>query len=176
MKTFLTLYLSLIAVAAFAQLPQQRPGQQPPPPAGAPPSAGAPTNPAPGQPAAAQPGAPVQQPGAPVPGAPGQPPAGMPPGAPGTAPATGAPAPGSSVTATLTPAASGTPAPSAHLYETKVTGNYFIDKFNQGGPVMWPILLVSIVALTVVIERVFWCGGRWFRRDPKRIEKVFTAF
>ncbi|PYK29273.1 MAG: MotA/TolQ/ExbB proton channel family protein [Verrucomicrobia bacterium] len=40
---------------------------------------------------------------------------------------------------------------------------------------MWPILLVSIVALTVVIERVFWWGGRWFRRDPKRIEKVFTA-
>jgi biopolymer transport protein ExbB len=40
---------------------------------------------------------------------------------------------------------------------------------------MWPILLVSIVALTVVIERIFWWGGRWFRRDPKRIEKVFTA-
>lgn len=40
---------------------------------------------------------------------------------------------------------------------------------------MWPILIVSIVALTVVIERVFWWGGRWFRRDPKRIEKVFTA-
>ena len=40
---------------------------------------------------------------------------------------------------------------------------------------MWPILIVSIVALTVVIERIFWWGGRWFRRDPKRIEKVFTA-
>jgi biopolymer transport protein ExbB len=50
-----------------------------------------------------------------------------------------------------------------------------IDKFHRGGPVMWPILLVSIVALTVVIERIFWWGGRWFRRDPKRIEKVFTA-
>jgi biopolymer transport protein ExbB len=61
------------------------------------------------------------------------------------------------------------------LYETKVTGNFFIDKFNQGGPVMWPILIVSIVALTVVIERTLWWIGRWFRRDPKRIEKVFTA-
>jgi biopolymer transport protein ExbB len=40
---------------------------------------------------------------------------------------------------------------------------------------MWPILIVSIIALTVVIERCFWWGGRWFRRDPKRIEKVFTA-
>jgi len=26
-----------------------------------------------------------------------------------------------------------------------------------------------------VIERIFWWGGRWFRRDPKRIDKVFTA-
>jgi biopolymer transport protein ExbB len=56
-----------------------------------------------------------------------------------------------------------------------MTGNFIIDKFRQGGPVMWPILLVSIVALTVVIERIFWWTGRWFRRDPKRIEKVFTA-
>jgi len=41
--------------------------------------------------------------------------------------------------------------------------------------VMWPILIVSIIALTVVIERCLWWTGRWFRRDPKRIEKVFTA-
>ena len=53
--------------------------------------------------------------------------------------------------------------------------NFFIDNFRKGGPIMWPILIVSIVALTVVIERCFWWGGRWFRRDPKRIEKVFTA-
>ncbi len=100
----------------------------------------------------------------------------MPPGAPGQPPgAPGIPAPGTSVTATLSASPSASAAPAAHLYETKVTGNYFIDKFNQGGPVMWPILIVSIVALTVVIERVFWWTGRWFRRDPKRIEKVFTA-
>ena len=40
---------------------------------------------------------------------------------------------------------------------------------------MWPIMIVSIVGLTVVLERCIWWGGRWFRRDPKRIEKVFTA-
>jgi biopolymer transport protein ExbB len=175
MKTFLTLCLSVIALTAFSQPPQQqRPGQQPPPPpAGAPPAA------APMNPAAAQPAAPVQQPGMPAqqPGAPGQPPAGMPPaGAPGMSPgAQGVPAPGTSVTATLAPSPSASATASEHLYGAKLTGNYFIDKFNQGGPVMWPILIVSIVALTVVIERVFWWGGRWFRRDPKRIEKVFTA-
>ena len=179
MKTLLILCLSFIALSAFAQAPQ-KPGQQPPPPPpGAAPAAAAPAQqPAvPGQPAPA-PGQPAAQP----PGVPGQPPPnGMPPAAPGapgapgtTGAAPGMPAPGSSVTATLTPAASASAAP-AHLYETKVTGNYFIDKFNQGGPVMWPILIVSIVALTVVIERVFWWTGRWFRRDPKRIEKVFTA-
>ena len=40
---------------------------------------------------------------------------------------------------------------------------------------MWPILIVSIIALAVVLERIFWWLGRWMRRDPKRIEKVFTA-
>jgi biopolymer transport protein ExbB len=173
MKTLLTLCLSLIALTAFAQ-PPQRPGQQPPPPPNAPPAAGAPMNPAPAQ----QPGMPAQQPGAPPPGAPGQPPpAGMPPGAPGMSPAgpVGAPAgpgvPGASVTATLAPSPSAAPTPEASGWSS----NFIIDNFRKGGPIMWPILLVSIVALTVVIERIFWWGGRWFRRDPKRIEKVFTA-
>ena len=53
--------------------------------------------------------------------------------------------------------------------------NFFIHNFKAGGPIMWPILVVSIVALAVVLERVFWWLGRWMRRDPKRIEKVFTA-
>jgi len=177
MKTLLTLCVSFIALTAFAQQPQ-RPGQQPPPPPGnAPPAVGAPMNPAQAQPpgAAGQPpGAPAQQP----PGAPGQPPpGGMPPGAPGMSPAgpVGVPpagaAPGASVTATLAPAASAAPAPEAG----GLSSNFIIDNFRKGGPIMWPILIVSIVALTVVIERIFWWGGRWFRRDPKRIEKVFTA-
>jgi len=53
--------------------------------------------------------------------------------------------------------------------------NFFIYNFNHGGPIMWPILVVSIVSLAVVLERIFWWLGRWMRRDPKRIEKVFTA-
>jgi len=168
MKTLLTLCLSFLALSAFAQ-PPQRPAQQPPPPPG-PPAAGAP----------AQPGAPAQQPpGAPAqPGAPIQPPAGVPPGAPGMSPAgpvgaspAGAAAPGATVTATLSPAATAAPTPEVSGWSS----NFIIDNFRKGGPIMWPILLVSIVALTVVIERIFWWGGRWFRRDPKRIEKVFTA-
>ncbi len=81
---------------------------------------------------------------------------------------------GSSVSATIAPAASTNPVqPStAPAPESK---NFFIDNFQKGGPIMWPILIVSIVALTVVLERCFWWGARWFRRDPKRVEKVFTA-
>ena len=95
--------------------------------------------------------------------------------APGTsvapADAAAAPAATSAVTATVAPdAAAAAPAPAEP--ESK---NFFIDNFHKGGPIMWPILIVSIVALTVVLERCFWWGARWFRRDPKRVEKVFTA-
>ena len=87
------------------------------------------------------------------------------------------PPPGASVTATLSPGASASPgaAEGGVWGQRAPTGNFLIDNFRKGGPIMWPILIVSIVALTVVIERVFWWSGRWFRRDPKRIEKVFTA-
>ena len=87
--------------------------------------------------------------------------------------------PGTSVTATLSPAASAAPsasaAPAAETGGGVLSSNWLIDKFRKGGPIMWPILIVSIIALTVVIERILWWSGRWFRRDPKRIEKVFTA-
>ncbi len=68
------------------------------------------------------------------------------------------------------PAAAGLPG-TGH----KDTGNFLIDNFQKGGPIMWPILLVSITAIAVVLERVCWWLMRWTRRDPKRIEKVFTA-
>jgi biopolymer transport protein ExbB len=157
-----TLLVSLCSVtlvfAAFAQDPAASPATAPaamsPADTAATPalSPGAPeTTTAPGAPAAAAPGATT----APE----------MSPGAPGAAPAASAPA--------AAPAAS---APAAAPAEAApVSKNFFIDNFRKGGPIMWPILLVSIVALTVVLERCFWWGARWFRRDPKRVEKVFTA-
>jgi biopolymer transport protein ExbB len=84
------------------------------------------------------------------------------------------PSAASAVSATIAPAASpATVEPTTA--EPAASKNFFIDNFKKGGPIMWPILIVSIVALTVVIERCFWWGARWFRRDPKRVEKVFTA-
>jgi biopolymer transport protein ExbB len=163
MKTSLVICLSSLALAltSLAQSPAA-PGAAQTSPAGAPPAAvgpGAPTAVSPGAPAAMSPGAPAQTGNIP----------------PGESPA----APAAAVSATLSPspAAPASPSPAAEAQPTGgvLGSNWLIDKFHRGGPVMWPILLVSIIALTVVIERIFWWGGRWFRRDPKRIEKVFTA-
>jgi len=174
MKTLLTISLCSLALALTSLA-------QSPPPAKAPPAAG--TSPAaqqapatnvppgqaaaPGQPAAQQPAAPGQ-PGAAAATSPGAP-AAMSPGAPGESPAAAAAAASSPAAANPPPAAEAQPSGGV------LGSNWLIDKFHRGGPVMWPILLVSIVGLTVVIERIFWWTGRWFRRDPKRIEKVFTA-
>src|SRR5207247_6764397 len=184
MKTLLATCLSLLAFALIS-LAQSPPPRQAPPAAGTNPAAQTPANPAaaaqapatnvpPGQPAAQQPAVPGQ-PAAQQPAAPGQPAAQQP------------AAPGAQVTATLSPAQAGAESPAAAAAasaapaaspaaDTGLLGsNWLIDKFHKGGPIMWPILIVSIIGLTVVIERIFWWSGRWFRRDPKRIEKVFTA-
>jgi biopolymer transport protein ExbB len=92
----------------------------------------------------------------------------MSPGVPGAMPSP-------AVSATLSAAGpSPSAAPAAPPAKAGWT-NFLIDNFRKGGPIMWPILIVSIIGVAVVLERVFWWGGRWMRRDPKRIEKVFTA-
>ena len=180
---------SFIASACLLALVLTSVAQSPPPaqnPPGAPatrPGAQAPTNPA-----AVNPAAPMQSPATNVlqgqqPAVPqGQQPAvqqGQQPALPGASiPVTLSPAPGAVTSPAAATATSPSPAasPTAEAQPTGfLAGNWLIDKFHKGGPVMWPILIVSIIALTVVIERCFWWGGRWFRRDPKRIEKVFTA-
>ena len=182
MKTLLTTCLCSLAFALISLAQAPPPGQAPPATGGTSPAAQAPTNPAAAaqQPPATNLAPGQQQPPPPgEPGAVGQPPAGQAPavgqpGAPGavTSPAAaGATSPAAAAATSPSPAVAATPEQPAGF----LAGNWLIDKFHKGGPVMWPILIVSIVALTVVLERCFWWGGRWFRRDPKRIEKVFTA-
>ena len=166
MKTsFIAFVCSLaIALTSIAQSPP--PAQNPPAAPGISPGAQAPANPA-----AANPAAPAQSPATNVP-------QGQQPAMPGASiPVTLSPAPGVATSPAAATAASASPAASAPAEQpTGLLGsNWLISKFHQGGPVMWPILIVSIIALTVVIERCFWWTGRWFRRDPKPIEKVFTA-
>jgi biopolymer transport protein ExbB len=42
--------------------------------------------------------------------------------------------------------------------------------FQKGGPIMWPLLLTSIIALTVVFERIFFVIITKFQRDPRVVE------
>src|SRR5436190_20733220 len=53
--------------------------------------------------------------------------------------------------------------------------NILVDRFQQGGPVMYPILVTAIVAIAVVGERIFWWTREKFRRDPQTLGKVFAA-
>ena len=174
MKTPFIVSVCLIALVITSVAQSPPPAQNPPAAAGMSPGAQAPTNPA-----AVNPAAPIQSPATNLPQ--GQQPAvpGQQPAAPGASiPVTLSPAPGAATSPAAATATSPSPAasPTAEAQPAGVLGsNWLIAKFHQGGPVMWPILIVSIIGLTVVIERCFWWTGRWFRRDPKRIEKVFTA-
>src|SRR6478736_1367036 len=160
MKTFLTVSV----FAAIAAITFHAAAQTPPPP----PPAAATTPALPPPPGvAASPAAPGVMP---------SPALGVP-GAPATSPAAPGAMPSPVVSATLSTAASPAASPAASVAPPPKTGwtNFLIDNFQKGGPIMWPILIVSVIAVAVVLERAFWWTGRWMRRDPKRIEKVFTA-
>jgi biopolymer transport protein ExbB len=46
--------------------------------------------------------------------------------------------------------------------------------FIKGGPIMWPMLLASVIALAVVIERVLFLVIDQSRRSPKTVMRFFT--
>jgi len=54
-------------------------------------------------------------------------------------------------------------------------GNILVQRFEQGGPVMWPILITGVVAVAVVGERIFWWWRESRKRDPETLEKLFAA-
>jgi biopolymer transport protein ExbB len=53
--------------------------------------------------------------------------------------------------------------------------NIIIEFFLKGGPIMWPILVCTIVAVSVVGERIFWWSREKLRRDPQTLEKLLAA-
>lgn len=46
------------------------------------------------------------------------------------------------------------------------------ELFRKGGPVMWPLLLTSIVSLSVVIERLVFIAREKMRRKPELVEQI----
>jgi biopolymer transport protein ExbB len=49
-----------------------------------------------------------------------------------------------------------------------------IQLFIKGGPIMWPILVASIVALTVVIERLIFIVTESVRRQPQVVGEILA--
>jgi biopolymer transport protein ExbB len=49
-----------------------------------------------------------------------------------------------------------------------------IQLFLKGGPVMWPLLITSITALAVVVERILFLLEESRRRDPMVLENMLT--
>ncbi len=50
-----------------------------------------------------------------------------------------------------------------------------IHVFQKGGPIMWPLLCASILALGTVLERLFFLFRERLKRDPKALEAFFAA-
>ncbi|MSU22308.1 MAG: MotA/TolQ/ExbB proton channel family protein [Opitutus sp.] len=50
-----------------------------------------------------------------------------------------------------------------------------MDLFIHGGPVMWPILLLSFIGITVVFERMLFVMRENGNREPEIVEKMLEA-
>lgn len=46
---------------------------------------------------------------------------------------------------------------------------------TRGGPIMWPLLLTSVVALTVVIERMIFIARTTRHRQPQVVEMILAC-
>ena len=56
-----------------------------------------------------------------------------------------------------------------------ILGNIVVEFIRDGGPIMYPIVIVAIAAVCVVVERsLWWSRSRW-HRDANLLEKVYTA-
>jgi biopolymer transport protein ExbB len=46
------------------------------------------------------------------------------------------------------------------------------DLLSKGGPVMWPLLATSLVAVAVVVERLLFIIAEKAKRDPDTVEAM----
>jgi biopolymer transport protein ExbB len=54
-------------------------------------------------------------------------------------------------------------------------GNTIFETFFKGGPVMYPIAVVLVVAVAVVLERIVWWTTQTVCRDSDKLDQVFAA-
>ena len=47
--------------------------------------------------------------------------------------------------------------------------------FEKGGPMMWPLLLTSVIATSVVVERIIFMVREKKRRSPETVNRIFKS-
>ena len=50
-----------------------------------------------------------------------------------------------------------------------------MELFKHGGPIMWPILLISLLGITVIVERMLFIIKENRRREPEVVEKMLEC-
>jgi biopolymer transport protein ExbB len=54
-------------------------------------------------------------------------------------------------------------------------GNSIFEYFFKGGIIMYPMVAVLVIAIAVILERLFWWIVQTARRDPDKLDKVYAA-
>jgi biopolymer transport protein ExbB len=63
----------------------------------------------------------------------------------------------------------------AEKFKVLMETTSLIHIFKKGGPIMWPLLMVSILAMGAVFERSIFLIAEQAKRNPKAVEKFFEA-
>lgn len=53
--------------------------------------------------------------------------------------------------------------------------NLVVDFFLKGGPIMYPILVVAVIAVCVIVERFFWWAHTALQRNPRQLETIYES-
>ena len=56
-----------------------------------------------------------------------------------------------------------------------ILANVLVEFFIKGGPIMYPIAVVSVFAICVFLERVFWWTRFSAKRSPKTLDAVYES-
>ncbi len=54
-------------------------------------------------------------------------------------------------------------------------GNILLHYIDEGGPIMYPILVVAAVAVCLIVERLWWWVALTRQRAPRVLESVYEA-
>lgn len=58
---------------------------------------------------------------------------------------------------------------------TPMLANALVDLFHKGGPIMWPIIVVSLFAIATIVERGWWWWQLLRARNPQLLEQTLGA-